>query len=403
MSYAIVRNEKHTQGKTQRSDVHNERKSKNHSNKDIEINKTHLNYHLKKPQDTYVKEFQRMKKENDIKGQIRSNSNITCEYIVTSDRQFFDTIGEEESKRYFEESYKFLCNYNKLEEKYVISAIVHMDEGDPHMHFTYVPVIQTKDKQDHNINKLSCRDFWKGRNSYRELQDRFYENITSKGFNLERGEPSEITKRQHYTVEEYKRITNYENTKQLLKDITLELPETPNIKEIKRFTIDRDDKILKEIIEPKDSLIKDLYTENVELHKELSKQTNIIDKAEKFEKEQDILLAENRKLKNQYSDIEKTYTKKIENIEKEFEDKTYEIKKIAYKDYSKLEKENRYLIKIISTIKDTAYKFITWICQKFDINTEVAIRNFEKENNVYLDPEKQLQKEKYEKELEWER
>ena len=39
-----------------------------------------------------------------------------------------------------------------------------------------------------------------------------------------------------------------------------------------------------QIIKPKDKLIKQLYNENVSLHKELSKQTEIIDEAEDFVK-----------------------------------------------------------------------------------------------------------------------
>ena len=61
------------------------------------------------------------------------------------------------------------------------------------------------------------------------------------------------------TVEEYKKITNYENTKKVLKEIKLEIPEVPNINEISKFSIKRDEKILKEIIKPKDDLIKELY------------------------------------------------------------------------------------------------------------------------------------------------
>lgn len=61
------------------------------------------------------------------------------------------------------------------------------------------------------------------------------------------------------TVEEYKKITNYENTKKVLKEIKLEMPEVPNINEISKFSTKRDEKILKEIIKPKDDLIKELY------------------------------------------------------------------------------------------------------------------------------------------------
>ena len=53
---------------------------------------------------TYIKEFDKMKKEYDLKGTIRSNSNIMCEMMITSDNAFFNKIGLEETKRYFKES-----------------------------------------------------------------------------------------------------------------------------------------------------------------------------------------------------------------------------------------------------------------------------------------------------------
>ena len=54
-----------------------------------------------------------------------------CEMIFTSDKEFFDTIGMEETKRYFEESYNFICNYKNLGEKNIVSAVVHFDETTP--------------------------------------------------------------------------------------------------------------------------------------------------------------------------------------------------------------------------------------------------------------------------------
>lgn len=55
---------------------------------------------------TYTKEFDKCKKENNLQGHIRSNSIVMCEMIFTSNQQFFDKIGEQETKRYFEECYK---------------------------------------------------------------------------------------------------------------------------------------------------------------------------------------------------------------------------------------------------------------------------------------------------------
>lgn len=287
MSYAIIRNEKLTRAQAMGAYKHNERKTRNHSNKNIDSTKTELNYYLKKNELSYIKKFDKIKEKYDLKGQIRSNSNIMCEMVFTSDQKFFDKIGYEESKRYFEESYKFICGYKNLGEQNIISAVVHMDEDTPHMHLLFIPVIHTTDKQGNKIDKVCCRDFWKGKNSYRDLQNAYFKHISEKGFKLERGELVEVTNREHYSVQEYKKITNFENTKELLNSIKLEIPETPDIKDFQKIMLNRDEKIKNRIIKPKDELIKKLYNENISLYKELSKQTTIIDKPEKFEKEQE--------------------------------------------------------------------------------------------------------------------
>ena len=46
-----------------------------------------------------AKKFERIKKDYDLKGQIKTVSNIVCEYMITSDNEFFKRIGEEETKR----------------------------------------------------------------------------------------------------------------------------------------------------------------------------------------------------------------------------------------------------------------------------------------------------------------
>ena len=48
MSYAIARNEKLTRDNAKGSYVHNERRTKGHKNKDIDSERTYLNYYLKK-------------------------------------------------------------------------------------------------------------------------------------------------------------------------------------------------------------------------------------------------------------------------------------------------------------------------------------------------------------------
>lgn len=399
MSYAIIRNEKLTRAQAMGAYKHNERKTKNHSNKNIDSSKTELNYYLKKNELSYIKEFDKIKEKYDLKGQIRSNSNIMCEMVFTSDQKFFDKIGYEESKRYFEESYKFICEYKNLGEQNIISAVVHMDEDTPHMHLLFIPVIHTTDKQGNKIDKVCCRDFWKGKNSYRDLQNSYFKHISEKGFKLERGELVEVTNREHYSVQEYKKITNFENTKELLKSIKLELPETPDIKDFKKIMLNRDEKIKNEIIKPKDDLIKKLYNENISLHKELSRQTTIIDKAEKFEKEQKYLLNYNTELKVKCRNLELDFSNKEKELKYKYEHETYKIDYQYQKIINKLENENNYLKKVIEKFKITVQKFISWVCHKFSAPSEEdLIRDFEKETYMNFDIEKQLNIKKFEKE-----
>ena len=412
MSYAIIRNQKYKRENLKGIFRHNERKNENYSNKNIDKEKSHLNYSLKDPRYSYEKEFERIRKEYNLKGQIKTVSNIACEYIITSDNEFFNRIGEKETRRFFETAYKFVCEYKNLGEQYILSAKVHNDEDTPHLHLVFLPVVHTKDKKGNAIDKLACSEFWKEKDSYRQLQNAFYEYMVSHNFELERGLPKEETNRTHLSIEEYKKVTNYDKTKEILKDITLELPEVPSIEDFNRVVFKRNEKIQKEIIEPKDKLIEKLYSENKRLHGEIERQVNVIDEAEKYQKERDKILEDNENLHNKVYQMEHNYKVKSnsldfrynnrkEEIEKEFEKKAFNLEYEYKHKMHKLEKENTRLHKIIKTFEETVKKFIKWICNKFELPSEDEIvRNFEKETGNSLNAEKQFAKKERVKEFE---
>lgn len=388
MSYAIIINAKYKRENLKGIFRHNERRNKNYSNKNIDKEKSYLNYSLKDTQFTYEKEFDRIRKEYNLKGQIKTVSNIICEYIITSDKAFFDTIGEDETKRYFETAYKFVCEYKELGEQYILSAKVHMDEETPHMHLVFIPVVHTTDKKGNNIDKIACSEFWEAKDSYRQLQNAFHSYITANGIDLERGNPSE---RVHLSVEDYKKITNFENTKTVLKDIKLDLPETPDVKSFGKLVKNRDEKIQELVVEPRDKMIKEQQERISLLYLTLQNQVNTVERASKYEKERKSIMCENRELKEKCENMEKNYSVKlkeeIQKVENKYEDEIYQ-----------LEKENSLLRKVINTFQKTVDKFIHWVCTKFSVSSEEKfIRDFEFENGIYLDPVKQIE---YEEELE---
>ncbi len=161
MSYAIIRNEKYTKDEMIQLTPHNEQLKKQYSNKNIDLSMTSQNYHLKMPiENTYLKEYKRLVSENGLnQGQVHSNSIFACEMIITSDSAFFERIGLQETKRYFEESYNFVSSYNNLGKENILSAVVHLDEETPHLHLVYISVVNSKDKNGNIIRKISASEF----------------------------------------------------------------------------------------------------------------------------------------------------------------------------------------------------------------------------------------------------
>lgn len=275
MSYAIIRNANYKKDNLAGLYKHNERKNTNYSNKDINKTNSIKNYSIKQCNTTYNNAIKILQQENNLKGRIIKTTNIACEFIITSGKEFFDKIGETETKRYFQIAYNFVANYKNLGEKYILSAKVHMDESTPHLHIVFVPVVQTKDKNGNKIEKIACSEYWKGKDSYRQLQDAFYKYIIDNGFNLERGKERAI---EHLSTEKLKQITNYDNIKYGLDKKEIMSLNTKN----KNLILNQN----KELVE---------YTNKLKL--QLSKSYTIINTFHQLEKENTNLKYENKQLK----------------------------------------------------------------------------------------------------------
>ncbi len=300
MSYAIIRNANYKKENLAGLYKHNERKNTNYSNKDINKNNSIKNYSIKQCNTTYSNAIKTLQQENDLKGRIIRTTNIACEFIITSDKEFFEKIGEKETKRYFQTAYNFVANYKELGEKYILSAKVHLDESTPHMHLVFVPVIHRIDKKSgKHIDKIACSEYWKGKDSYRQLQDNFYKYITKNGFELERGNTKENT---HIPIETLKQITNYENIKY---EITHE--------QIQPIPINTKNTAL--ILQQNQELVK--YTNKLKTH--LSKSYTAINKLEVLQKENIALRYENEELKRENSRLKNYINKTFEVVKHLFD------------------------------------------------------------------------------------
>ena len=140
--------QKYTKGNVQGLSIHWDRKTENHSNLDIDNERSDLNYDLcEKEGDTLSRMNQRLSEVHAFK---RNDLKVCADWVVTLPENLKE-ISEKEQCEFFEKTYEFLANrYGG--EKNVLSANVHMDETTPHMHFAFMPVVWDEKKQREKVS-----------------------------------------------------------------------------------------------------------------------------------------------------------------------------------------------------------------------------------------------------------
>lgn len=192
MAYVVARMQKMKVGNLTGIENHNRRKTKNHSNRDIDVTKSHLNFDLVGNSDTYHKNIMGYINENKAsKRAIRKDAVVVNEWLVTSSAAFFEGMEDDEIRRYFEVSKDFFAS--EFGEENVRYAQVHMDEKTPHMHMGIVPF-------DEDMKLSSKRVVTKQK--LIAIQDKLPVYMQEHGFDVQRGEKQ--SQRNHLSVSEYK-------------------------------------------------------------------------------------------------------------------------------------------------------------------------------------------------------
>lgn len=212
MAYMVARTEKRKIGSLGGYQNHVDRKTKNHSNKDIDDSKTHLNYDLigHERSKSFHEEFMDYINENRVGSRaVRKDAVIMQDWLISSSQEFFDTLNENEIKRYFETAVEFFAE--KFGRENIRFATVHMDEKTPHMHMGIVPL---KD------GKLTAKTIF-DRNCLRMIQNELPQAFQKAGFDIQRGEPK--SEKVHLHPEEYKATMRaaQEKSKEIIKEAEL--------------------------------------------------------------------------------------------------------------------------------------------------------------------------------------
>ncbi|MDU7194893.1 MAG: MobV family relaxase, partial [Streptococcus sp.] len=194
MSYAVARMQKMKSGNLGGAYRHNERIFENHSNKDIDPEKTHLNYELTDrdrsiPYDRQIKQYIN---DNKIsKRALRKDAVLCNEWIITSDKAFFENMSPDQIKNFFETAKNFFAE--RYGNSNIAYAMVHLDESTPHMHLGLVPM---------QNGKLSSKSLFGSRDQLKEIQEAFPRYLNEHGYNLQRGESD--SKKKKLKTEKFK-------------------------------------------------------------------------------------------------------------------------------------------------------------------------------------------------------
>lgn len=237
MSYCVARMEKMKSDNLVGIGNHNQRRFSNHSNKDIDVSKSHLNYDILDKVKSYKTDIEGYINANkSSKRAVRKDAVLVCEWIITSDSDFFESMSPADTRKYFQTAIDFFAE--RYGSKNLMYAQVHLDERTPHMHLGIVPF----DKD----NKLTAKTMF-DREALQDIQNELPRYMNECGFKVERGRAGSEAK--HLTVQEYKDVQKeIKKQSEVLDGVKKELESVKNVTRTKDFLDELDSKSKKTLL-----------------------------------------------------------------------------------------------------------------------------------------------------------
>ena len=186
-------------------------------NPQIDKSKTSLNYHTMPHEKKYLSFIDERIKQLSPKRKIKDDAVLITSFILGSDKEFFERITAEQQKQFFADCTDFFSErYGK---ENVISAVVHLDESTPHLHFNLMPVTG---------GRLCAKELF-DRAALKELQTDFYE-VVGKKYGLKRGKEGSTAKHLETVAFKTKKMT--EATEEKIREVEEAQTAAKSVKEL---------------------------------------------------------------------------------------------------------------------------------------------------------------------------
>lgn len=321
---------KNTVGSLKNLEREQNRDNANNRNKLIDTSKSHLNYELVPgSRDLTAKTLDLVEKSRENGSRIQKNSIVDLSNIITLSKEDAEKLGYEGTKYYFSSTVEFF--QQEFGEENVTSAIVHLDESNPHMHLHVTPVNTENGKlQAHKVMT---------RGRVNKIHTELPKFLRERGFDVERG--SSIEKdgtRKDYVrdINKLKQMTEdelilHENLVQKNQNMKLEQKEFEK-------TLDKTQDEIAEILKIKGHLEQVISSEREILEKEKEALKEALNAKSEYEREMQNLFNQKMALSDELDEVRELVedTKALAKAVNTYKDGGYKIP------LAKFEWEERY-------------------------------------------------------------
>lgn len=208
MAFVVAHAEKYSSGACAGLGIHVDRKSEEHSNKNIDNTISSENVELVENYNNnlYGAVKDRIREGYTGKKAIRKDAVASVGVVCSASSEFFEHKSKAESVQYFKDCKEYF--ENKVGKENIVCAKIHFDEKTPHMHLYFVPL--TSD------GRLSAKEVC-NREFLRDMQRELPIFLQEKGHDVERG--LEDSTNEHISKKEYENNSLLQNLRELEEKI----------------------------------------------------------------------------------------------------------------------------------------------------------------------------------------
>lgn len=212
-----------------------ERKLARYDNPDWNPDKTPFNHYFAETQFScgienyilFLKQKYKCRLSIDPSLPLNKQTNCFCQALFTASPELLKSLTREEQIEFFRHCYDFFLS--KFPSVEVLSAVVHFDESNAHMHLNFIPICRKANSKGKIKTGFNSSELFSGKDFFVMYQDEFFDYMRERypDWDLERkGEVHQ----DHLTVREYKKIKS--QIEQVKEEHTTALVEVERLQSV---------------------------------------------------------------------------------------------------------------------------------------------------------------------------